>query len=46
MEDDFWCSIHDKPETLGEDPYAAEINDDFTLYWMCDECRYEAAQDI
>ena len=28
------------------DPYAIEINDDYTLYWNCDGGRYESAMDI
>lgn len=28
------------------DPYGEEICDDFTLYWMCDDCAYESAMEI
>jgi hypothetical protein len=32
--------------TMDVDPFAAEINDDFTLYLDCEGHRYESAMDI
>lgn len=29
-----------------ENPFAAEINDDHSLYALCEKCRAEAAEDI
>jgi hypothetical protein len=30
----------------GPCPFAAEIYDDETPVWLCDDCRYERAMDI
>jgi hypothetical protein len=35
-----------KKVTFGPDPYQAEINDDHTPYWMCEECRNQSLEDI
>jgi hypothetical protein len=41
------CSnTKENPVTFGEDPFAAEINDDHTEVWECDDCRRESADDI
>ncbi|QNN99251.1 hypothetical protein SEA_FAUST_175 [Streptomyces phage Faust] len=32
--------------TFEPDPFAQEIHDDHTNYWMCDGERYESAMDI
>ena len=32
--------------SYGPNPFAAEIYDDHTDVWMCQECRYESAMDI
>lgn len=32
--------------TFESNPFAAEIYDDHTPMWMCEECRYQAAMDI
>jgi len=34
------------PGILQEDPFSAEINDDHTLVWLCDDCAYQSAMDI
>ena len=31
---------------LRTDPYAHELHDDNTLYFMCDDCAYNSSQDI
>lgn len=38
----------DDPNLLsyGPNPFAEEIHDDDTCYWMCKECRYQAAMDV
>jgi len=28
------------------DPFAAEIHDDYTEYWLCDSCAYESSMEI
>ena len=43
------CGCSDTPEnpvTKAPDPYNAEINEDETEVWECENCRYESAQDI
>lgn len=32
--------------TWAVDPFAVEIADDYTKYWICGECLVESAQDI
>ena len=34
------------PCNFEEDPYNAEINEDYTLYWQCDECMRESRDNI
>lgn len=34
------------PCMWGTDPFAAEINDDYTEMWLCNECDYQRAMDI
>jgi len=30
----------------GPDPFAAEMNEDYTPVWECGDCRYESAMDV
>lgn len=32
--------------TLGPDPFASEIHEDYTEYWNCEGGRYESMMDI
>ena len=32
--------------TFDADPYASDVNADYTPRWMCEECRHESAMDI
>jgi hypothetical protein len=42
-----WATEYEtNPVTYGEDPYAAEIADDHTEIWECDNCREQSAMDI
>ena len=41
------CSDTKKnPVTEDPDPFQSEINDDETIVWECDECRYDSAMAI
>jgi hypothetical protein len=40
------CSCGKRGATYGPDPYAADINDDDTPVWECEDCRHESAMDI
>lgn len=41
----YQCSTTDDV-SLRENPYAAEINHDYTRHWMCGNCAHQSAQDI
>jgi hypothetical protein len=50
--DDIWddeqgvCPKHNLITTWAPDPYASEINDDYSDYLMCEKCRTESAWEI
>jgi len=52
MRDEFTCEncgcdhTEENPVTYGPDPYRAEIAGDETPVYMCEECRFQSAQDI
>lgn len=45
-EGDWWGDYCNGLITEAEDPFAAEIHGDYTLYWDCEGNRYESAMDI
>ena len=44
------CEYCDKPLPKGTkkttDYYNSDVNSDYTLHWICEECNYERAMDV
>jgi hypothetical protein len=40
------CEIPKKERILEENPFALEIENDYTLHLECEDCRDQAAMDI
>lgn len=44
--DPYACPEECNRVSFHEDPYASEINEDETEYWLCDRCSYDSAMEI
>lgn len=40
------CGKRGADVTYGIDPFASEVYNDNTKFWMCPHCRHESAMDI